>query len=552
MKHSFAWSVSVVVCATPFLLSLAPAIDAQEPAQSSCDQFLLRAREVKGRSVGPTSCQMLESTLMYQGQSFRRVDIGLDGTVEGYVAKTGAYKEYLTNAPELVFPQAGNPGPIFFGVANYEKSKGAAMTVIYPSDKSAWNGKMFVTVHGRGRAFKDGSLKTWNKNLNPSDPLADVNKYDKLWLSKGYVLVKTYRTSTEGLGEIKTTLEDGTVVDYAAFNDNARYIMDFSDVAKNMIIQRLGQAPRLTYIYGHSAGARITHDLNYSPALNVGRDGKRYFDGILADDTAAGTWLPVLMKDGKDVLFATEAEKAPFVPMLDITHQMYNAIWDQKTMPAYMSSSFLENKRKNAKILRDKGLSPAKERMYEIVSISHMGGESPPQGVGVENLDLSRMMDRFIDILDAWVDKDVNPPATHSDWTELGDVNGDGVIENPALLFPEVACPLGVYFPWPASGAGDISFAAFTGQGLEPLDAKKVFVDMNRNGVWDFRETPTAAWQRLGLLQKNETLTREKYVSCVQKVAEQLYREGFFSQNTAAWYLDQARKEDLQPKMDRR
>jgi hypothetical protein len=166
----------------------------------------------------------------------------------------------------------------------------------------------------------------------------------------------------------------------------------------------------------------------------------------------------------------------------------------------------------------------------------------------VLNLDLAKAMDRFIDMVDAWADRGVAPPPTHSDWPELGDANHDGTIESPALAFPEIACPLGVYHPYPGSTAGTTSFAAFTGEGIEPLDGKKVFVDMNRNGVWDYRETPTQAWRRLGLLQKHEELTRDKYVGCVQQAAEQLRKEGFFSDRTAAWYVDQARTADLQPK----
>ncbi len=530
-------------------LSLAASAAAQ-PTVASCDRFLPGPRTVKGgKTVGPTSCQMQESTVSLDGRSYARLDVGLDGTVEGYLAKTGEYKEYLTNAPELVFPQSGNPGPLFFGIAAYERAKGAAMTIVYPTDKTAWNGKMFITVHGRGRAFKDGSLKAWDKNLDSANPSADLNKYEKLIIGKGYALVKTNRTSSENLGEIKTTIEDGTIVDYAAFNDTVRYITDFGDVAKQILAARLGGAPKRVYIYGHSAGGRIGHDINYSPGLNVGRDGKRYFDGILADDAAAGTWLPVLMKDGKDVLFTTDADKAAFVPQLDISHQMYNAIWAHK-MPGYMSQSYLENKRKNAKLLRDKGLAPAKERMYEVRSISHMGQESAPEDPSgkVQGLDLSKMMDRFIDILDAWVDKGADPPPTHSDWAELGGVGPDGSIERPALAFPEVACPLGVYFPWPKSGAYETSFAAFTEQGLEPLDNAKVFVDMNRNGVWDFRETPTQAWQRVGLLKPTETLTQDKYVACVKAAADRLRTEGFFSDKTAAAYVEQAKTAELQPK----
>ena len=74
----------------------------------------------------------------------------------------------------------------------------------------------------------------------------------------------------------------------------------------------------------------------------------------------------------------------------------------------------------------------------------------------------------------------------------------------------------------------------FTGHGLEPLDGNKMFVDMNRNGVWDYRETPTEAWRRLGLLRKNEKLTREKYITCIEAAAKELQTEGFFAEKTAA------------------
>src|SRR5207244_7053712 len=130
----------------------------------------------------------------------------------------------------------------------------------------------------------------------------------------------------------------------------------------------------------------------------------------------------------------------------------------------------------------------------------------------------------------------------------LGGVNPDGSIAHPALAFPEIACPLGVYYSYPESTSGTTSFAAYTGAGLEPLDGKKVFVDMNRNGVWDTRETPTEAWRRLGLLQQREELTRDKYVACVQTAAEQLRRDGFLSEETAASYVRFAAAVDLQPK----
>jgi Alpha/beta hydrolase domain len=503
-----------------------------------CDDSLLPRREIKGQRVGPSSCLMQESDVSVDGTRVHRIDVGLDGTVDGYLAKVGDYKEYFTNSPDLVFPQTWGPRPIFFGVAKYERDKGAAMTIVFPTDRAAWNHKMFVMVHGRGVSFKDGSLEPWDKNAD------DLDKYDRLLLAKGYAVVKTHRSTVENIGEITATLEGGTTVDYVAFNDTARYVMDFTEVAKTMIAARLGM-PGRTYFYGHSAGARIGHGLNYTPGLNVGRDGKRFFDGFLNDDPAAGTWYPVVIKDGKDVLFTTDADRAAFVPQIDVAHQMYNNIWPPKH-PDWMSSSYLENKRNNAKILRDKGLG-AKYRMYEVRSISHSGGENLPDGKRgpLEILDLSRMMERFVDLLDAWVERAVAPPPTRSDWAELGDVDRDGTIENPALAFPEVACPLGVYYSYPESTSGTTAFAAFTGKGLEPLDTKKVFVDMNRNGVWDYRETATTAWRRLGLLRKDEELTREKYIACVQRAAEQLRKDGFFSDATAAAYVSRAREESL-------
>jgi hypothetical protein len=514
-------------------------------AEKSCDAFLLAPRQVNGKAVGPKSCLMQETSTTYEGRGLARLDVGLDGTVDGYLAKVGNYKEYFSNSPDLVFPQTFGPRDIFFGVAAYERAKGASMTIVFPRDRSAWNGKMWVTAHGRGTSFKQGQLKVWNKYVNPANPIEGLDRYDLLMVSKGYALVKTRRTSTEGLGEILTTLEDGSTVDYAAFNDTVRYIMDFADVAKAIVADRLGRPASRVYLYGHSAGARIGHAVNYAPGLNVGRDGSRFFDGILADDPAAGTWYPVVMKDGKDVLLSSAAEKAAFVPQIDVAHQMYNNIWEPKH-PSWMSDSYLENKRNNARILRDKGIT--KYRMYEVRGVSHGGGESEGWRGQVLNLDLAKAMDRFIDMVDAWADTGVAPPPTHSDAAELGDADRDGTIDYPALAFPEIACPLGVYFSYPESTSGTTSFAAFTGAGLEPLDGKKVFVDMNRNGVWDSRETPTQAWRRLGLLQKHEELTRDKYVACVQRAADQLRKEGFFSDKTAAAYVEQAKTADLQPR----
>ncbi len=535
----------------------APSMTAQGPPVASCDEFLLAPRETGGRQVGPASCRSQETTFTFEGLALVRLDVGLDGTVEGYMPTTGDHKGYLTNAPDLVFLQAADAGPRVFTVATYARDKGAAMTVVFPRDASAWNGKVWLTAHGRGRSFNEGNLRPWDRNIDTADPLRDLDKYDRLILVKGYALVKTYRStpaappdvprtnSTQKSAEIVARLEDGTTVEYAALNDSANYLKDFGDVARRILERRLGRAPQRTYFYGHSAGARIGRGINYTAGLNRGHDGRIAFDAFLLDDPAAGTWLPVVIKDGRDVLFSTEAAKAAFVPQLEVWHQMYNNIWPVKRA-AFMSDSYLANKRQNARILSEKGLT-SKYRFYEVRGISHSGGETLADGREgeIETLDLSKLMSAFIDMVDRWADQGVAPPPSRSDWAPLGDTNRDGAIDRPGLAFPEVACPLGVYFPYPTTTAGTTSFAAFSGEGLEPLDRNNVFIDMNRNGVWDFRETPAAAWQRLGLLKAGQMLTRQVYVGCVQRAADELRQLGFFSAQIAQSYIEQARSAAL-------
>jgi hypothetical protein len=132
----------------------------------------------------------------------------------------------------------------------------------------------------------------------------------------------------------------------------------------------------------------------------------------------------------------------------------------------------------------------------------------------------------------------------------VGDTNQDGRIDNPAISYPEVACPLGMFYPYPESGAGTMSWAAFTGNGPEPIDENKAYVDINLNGHWDFRESPQQAWQRLGLLKAGEELTQQRYISCVTDAASALGAQGFFGAATVKAYAEKAATKNLQPTSD--
>jgi hypothetical protein len=536
-----------------FSLSTHQAAYAQNDNFESCDAYLPRLRQVEKSKVGPQSCMMQEAKVSYKGKDYMRLDIGLDGTVEGYVTKEGDYHEYLTNTPELVFPQAqaSDLQQPQLAIAHYEMLRGAAVLMVYPASRRDWNGKLWVTVHGRGRSFNNGSLKTWYDYHDASDPMGEFNKLEKAMLSQGYAIAVTRRTSEESIGEVMATLADGTIVNWVAFNDSHSLIKDYTAVAEAAINRRLGRSPERTYLYGKSAGARLARGMNYfGSRLNTDRNGQAIFDAFLVDDSAAGTWLPVVMKDGRDTLLISEQEKDAFVPQLELLHQAY---WNfnNHDLPDFVTYSFLANKYNNARILLSKGLGD-KFRAYEIRQLSHDGGSALADGRRgkLQILDLSLLMEGVINIIDNWVEGAAVPPASMSDYPVIGDTNQDGIIESPAVNYPEVACPLGKFYPYPRSGAGATSWAAFTGMGIEPRDEHSVFVDMNDNGLWDFRETPTQAWQRLGLLNHGETLTRSIYVDCVRQAAEKLARQGLFHQETVDAYVERARAKKLLPDSD--
>ena len=172
----------------------APGPAAARAAQAG-DEVLLAPRESKGQKVGPESCLSMETRVTFEGRDLVRLDIGVSGKVEGYLPKTGYYINYFTSAPDLVFPQGLNPGPIHHGVGQYDMNTGHAITLVFPASRRAWNGKMYVSVHGRGRSFKKGGMKAWNKNLDPANPTAELNKFELVMLRKGYAVAKTYRSS---------------------------------------------------------------------------------------------------------------------------------------------------------------------------------------------------------------------------------------------------------------------------------------------------------------------------------------------------------------------
>ena len=534
---------------------------ASQPVTSSGKEFMVPKKEVNGKLIGQEDVLIQEVVITDSDRRYRRLDIGVSGTIDGWAVKEASarHRRQFGSAPEFTFTQVGNVYRRFHGIVRYEASMGMGMTLIYPEAGTGWNNKLFITNHGGFGSFLEGTMKPWNKLFDPSQPLGDISKYERLMLDKGYAIAKTKRNASGQTGDYSVTLDNGEILEGREIGKQPGLLLGFAQLAENLLKARLGQKPLRTYWYGHSGGGMNGRLVNYVRGLNVDENGGPIIDGFLNDDSGEGLYLPVLEENGGDTLFITEKERRRFVKTIEISHQLYNVRRD-RSGPQWVSQVLLVNKRMNAKMLIDKDLGD-KIRMYEVRGVSHFaGGYLSAKGLysrgalRAENpdvvlLDTSGLLDALIDLLDNWVEKDIAPPPSKSDWFELGDVDGDGVIENEAIALPEVACPLGLYYQYPpsrgASGMGWTGFASFDGQSLEPLDGRGVFVDMNLNRYLDHRESVDQAWHRLGLLKPGEKFSPGKYQACVETAVAKLKQEKLITERVAARYIQQASEADF-------
>jgi hypothetical protein len=503
-----------------------------------CNEFAQPTKQIMGQVVGVEQCQILseETVFNIEGHKFRRLEVGLSGGVEGWASREkGSRAIYFTDGPDFVLTQSNLTGPRARGVARYEASTGHGLTIFYPEDARHWNGKLFITAHGAGSYGAIGALIARDPS-SKFHPLTGINRYIGLMLDKGYAVAHTMRSSDRLRGDVTITLEDGTKLNNYNLSSHAGLLTSWTQLARNLVSKRIGGTPTRIYFYGHSAGGFLGRQVNYQPGANVGDDGKPLFDGFLIDDAGSGLWLPKLVVDNKDTLFMTDDDRRRFAKQIDITHMLY----------AGDTGNFIQNKRENARLLREKNLG-AKHRVYEILGVSHFdaGQISRPDLVG-QTLDLGGVFDALIDRLDEWVEKNVAPTASKANAPDLADKNGAAA--NTAVALPEIACPLGVYFAYPPQvdpgrrGGQETGFAAFDGANLEPLDGRGTLVDMNGNGTRDKREKVAQAWQRLGLLKAGQKMSVGGYQNCVKDAAGKLVKQGLLPAKVGEYYVEKAAK----------
>ena len=544
-----------------FLLALFPVLwlgggtSLGSPASSaitgSCSQFMAPKKNVNGKMVGQEECLMQDHGIVESSGKYHRVEIGVTGTLSGWIVKEGARSNHFTSAPDFYFTQLGNHSPRFHGILEYEAAKGTSLSLYYPD--TGWNGKLYVMVHGSGGSFLTGSMKPWDQYFDPAKPF-EPTRFEKVMLEKGYAVARSRRNAErDAPGDFEAVLDSGEVWPDQNVAEIPELVMDKAILVKNFLKDRLGQRPTRTYFYGKSGGAMmgtlINYMLQFNPELNRDPEGTDTIDGFLWDDAGGGMFLPFLIRDGRDILFRSQEDTGRFIPALEIAHLGYpnvfaaNAPWmmEVRNIPETVSTVFLTNKRTRARTLHAKGLARA-YRYYEVRGISHNSGDTLPEDGkrgDTEVLQLTRLMDALIDRLDNWVEKGIEPPPSRAD-VDIGFGS-----QMNAIGTPEVACPVGVYHAFPPSrgsgGVGSTALALFTGQGIEPVDGRVIYVDMNGNGRRDQRETMTEAWRRLGLLKPDEAFSRDKYVACVQRTVEALRKEHLLTEQGATLYEEEAR-----------
>src|SRR5262245_66598274 len=104
------------------LLAVSTATIAASPANAqprstasaaSCDEFLPVRKQVGGKNIGPDDCKIVSEEVVFnlKGHRFRRFELRISGTVDGFAVKQGPRTEYFNDAPDFVFAQSGNNGP---------------------------------------------------------------------------------------------------------------------------------------------------------------------------------------------------------------------------------------------------------------------------------------------------------------------------------------------------------------------------------------------------------------------------------------------------------
>jgi hypothetical protein len=341
--------------------------------------------------------------------------------------------------------------------------------------------------------------------------------------------------------------------------------------------------------------------------MNSDHDGKQLFSGFYLSDTAGGRGAPTYFYTGevvdkigsyrivpsdRDYLTFSEDQAKFMAPVIETGHAAYAGTLTT-TVPRIserLITTYIELKRENARLYAEKGLDRI-WRFYEIADVSHgdaAGLSNSWPEMAAEMIDIGGVSLALKEALVNWVLHGKEPPATRADAADVWAANPKA---GPAIRLPESACPRGVYreymkdprgrilsssavfIPYltmrvPQANAHNMSnkrwaavwneeAQAMTGtdfkeEWLEPLDGRGYLVDMTGSFTRRTRPTIEQAWHqryrkgyKTGVLAPDDTLTRERYASCVTQVASELHASGLLTKEALDWYLEKAQTDDI-------
>lgn len=534
-------AVTTAAALIALVATVAPAgAAADTPATADCAALMAPPTSVAGYSVGETSCQVTGTSTFTDdaGRTWTEQDLAISGTAAGYVdpaTTTANFRMDLTDVPNILFPQFGIPtwvaaeGTYSGGTGQ----NGAGISVLYPDDPAAWNGKDVLLMHGQSNDTPIGAIVP-QADGGPLPADTFNNMFADEWVDAGYAVVYVRRPASSG---VSATTADGTVIP-SSLNDNIHMVDQLLATGQKLITQAMGHAASATYEYGHSAGT-IWGELDNESGFNTLPNGTHIISGFVFDDPGGGLPLPLTMAQG-NVLgdqgdhasyppdsYLPESIRRQMVPGIVLAHADYLS-----THTWLPTVTYLDLKQEAQQLYQQEGLS-SKLRTYVLAGVSHIPDStgSPPG-----TLDYGPLIQSVIPMLDSWVTRGAAPPPS------IAGPPGDMSVSQQ-LQLPDIACPMGIRYPWPYPDGGptETGFMPYgNGTNLEPVNSQGVLVDVNGDGYRDTLPSLNQAWRQLGLIGPGQSVTKATYDQCVAHAADGLEAHHLLSAAAVTQYTDQA------------
>jgi hypothetical protein len=513
----------------------------------------------------------------------------------------GEGRENTFSDHAFIWQTQGTMGPFVPGIGYYKytESTPASVEILIPQNPDDWNGYLWVLVHGAGRfpplAFQPRQPGVFNRYTETSESAAAL-------MDMGYAVVWTRRDAAitdEASMDVANTviLDDGTELGGPGklgmgFNDNLSIIRDYTVISRNYVEAQLGKRPEKIFYRGHSAGGAMGRSFLVIRGMNTDHDGDQLFHGFYLDDSAGGRgatayfWEAEVVdelgsfrlkpSDTDYLLFAGEQMKF-MAPVIEIIHGAY-AGGNTSTVPQLFErvpATYFNYKRENARINIEKGLGDT-WKSYEIAGVSHADASAEASKypeLAKDMIDIGGIAIKLEQTLVDWVISGKKPPETRVDAFDVWELDNKA---GPAIQLPETACPRGIFRAYmnrpdgSAVGSSPALFipyltepqaqinerqarpAGYNDDWLEPLDRFGYLVDMTGSGHRMTRPSIEQSWhiryregKKTGILKPYERITRDRYVSCVTDVVNDLYADGLLMPEARDWYIDKARTDEI-------